>query len=480
MSPRRVCFGIALALAAASTAQAQTSHLGDVLNWHDLVAEQAPPPPPQDARFFGDYCLAAPKQFCKSVFLLPDPCVTLSKVRAHVDHLVLVNGGTVRGSGTLTIGGKEGVLALSGSVRRRGRVRMVAVVPGLGQQRADATLSADGLALSTSVQNRSLTLRKDACGNNAPAVTLQAPTGPVPFAQSIMLSGTVTDEDPIASFPVERMVFTSNIQGKLSGWRPTPRTLATSTLFPGNHRITLTVTDSGGLTGTAQADVTIVNRPPATPIIYLPTEGANLVAGGETLLKGTALDPDTGVLGGSSLLWSAQLTPGGAFVPLGTGSERPATFATAADPVRVRLTATDSSGTSATAERTVHVAANTGNTPPVVVINVPDRNELSGPVAAGYPGGTPVSFLATAWDSETLPADLQVRWQFQALASLDGPVDSAPPLPNPADVTQTLAPSVSFPAVTDRYYRVTVTATDAAGLKSTDSVVIRITTLVIL
>ena len=64
----------------------------------------------------------------------------------------------------------------------------------------------------------------------------------------------------------------------------------------------------------------------------------------------------------------------------------------------MRLTANDG-GNPVTVDRTIRVAANTGNTPPVVVITKPLRGQFSGPVDDGAFAGTPTTFTATASDA---------------------------------------------------------------------------------
>ena len=426
---------------------------------------------PTDQRFFGTFCQPAPKKFCKSIFLLPDPCVTLRDTFVRMDHLTMTDGGLLQGAGRFVLDGKKGKLVVAGSIIERGKARIAATAPGLGDQLGQATLSSDGLQLTASVQSRNVVLRKDACGNQAPLVTLDAPFGPTfPFGQSVMLAGHIQDED--TDFPVERLVFTSDRQGLLAGTRMAGgRTLFTTALQPGAHRVTFTVTDSGGLTRQASLDLTVANHPPDTPRIFLPAvDGATLVAGAPVLLQGTAFDPEMGVLSGSALTWTAQLAPGGPFVPLGNGSELGTTFAAPADPVRLRLTASDGTGTSQV-ERPVRVVPSTGNAPPVVVIQQPDRRLSPATIAAIFIAGQPSHLLAAASDVESAGPDLQLRWEFAALEGPGGAPDPTPPVPNPAPVTGTLATDVTFPLSPESlYYRVTFTATDAGGISSSDSI----------
>ncbi len=463
---------VAVLLLAPAAVRAQPFHEGLHGQFPDLF--ELPPPAvvgPTDLRFFGSFCQPSPKEFCKSVPVLPDPCVTLRDLRIHLDHLTERTGGILWGSGGFVLDGERGVLAVAGTVTGRGTARFAAAAPGLGEQQGDATLSADGLELVAAVQGRTVVLRKDSCGNNAPAVTLVAPFGPTfPVGQSVMLSADIVDED-VPDFPAERIVFTSDRQGVITGPRPATRTVFATNLVPGPHRVTVTVTDSGGLVGQGSRDITILNRPPQAPRIFLPAAGATLVAGGPVLLQGNAIDPDAGFLSGNALTWTAQLAPGGPFEPLGSGSSLVTSFAAPADPVLIRLSASDGVNEAHT-ERQIRVVESAGNTPPVVAIQQPDRLQSSHPQLAWVVfAGEANAFLASAQDAEDAPPDLELRWTFEALDGLGGSIDPTPLVSNPAPVEDTLAPEATFTATTgDLYYRVTFTATDSGGLVSADSV----------
>lgn len=469
---RRLATLVGAALAAAGTARAQpfthaATHGG-------IFADEILAPPsagPTDLRFFGTFCLPAPKEFCKSIPVLPDPCRTVNRLEAHLEHLATPGGGLLHGGGPIFVSGKGGFLTVAGNVLQRGRMRFVGTVPGLGHQLGEATLSEDGLALTATAQNRTLILRKDACGNNAPQVTLVAPFGPTfPFGQSIMLSGTINDED--TSFPLERIVFTSDRQGLIPGTRIAGgRTLFTTGLQPGNHRVTITVTDSGGLAGQDSLDITVVNRPPEVPRILQPAPNASLATGGPILLRGTGFDPESGLLPGSALSWSVQLAPGGPFAALGSGNELITTFAAPADPVILRLTVADNTGQQAQAERQVRIVAGTGNAAPVVVIRQPDPTLVNAGWVGGALAGFPAHFVADASDVEDPPNNLQLRWEFVALEGLGGAPDPTPPVPNPAPITGTLAPDVTFATGgPDLFYRISFKATDSGGLSSSESI----------
>jgi len=435
-----------------------------------------------DPRFFGIYCQPRPQEFCKSIPVLPDPCRTVSEGRIRLEHDAVPAGGALRGGGSFRLSGDQAFLAVAGSVISLGRASFAASVPGLGDQTGSAALSFDGLELRATAQGRTLVLRKDACGNEAPVVTLTVPFGPTfPFGQHIFFDGRVVDED--TSFPPQRLLLRSTQAAGLSAVQiaggKTPGFLGT--LRPGTHRVTLTVTDSGGLTGRASVDVTVVDRPPETPVIFLPAEGATFSAGALALLQGHAHDPDTGFLPDASLAWSAQLVPGGPFVPLGGGRETTAVFADPADPVLLRLTATSTAGGGQSqAERTVRVAPGGGDASPVVAIREPDRLTVGGSLVRSYAVTETAHFVASAFDPEDAAGDLQLRWRFIALTGLDGVPDPAPPVPNPPDVTGSLTADVDFPPGGTIFYRVVFEATDSAGQSTTDSVQIVVSSNIIL
>jgi hypothetical protein len=465
----------ALGLAARATAFAQPVTHGGIF-FDEIQLETIGP---TDLRFFGTFCQPEPKKFCKSIPVLPDPCVTVRDVRTHIDHLTTPSGGLLQGGGTLVVDGKQGSISVAGNVLERGRMRFAGAIPGLGLEFGDATLSEDGLELTAITRNRALALRKDACGNNAPQVTLVAPFGPTfPFGQSVMLSGTISDEDTV--FPLERIVFTSNRQGAIPGTRIAGgRTLFTTALQTGNHHVTITVTDSGGLTGQDSLDITIINRPPDVPKIIQPAANASLPTGAPILLRGTAFDPDSGLLPASALAWTAQLSPGAPLVALGTGNELTTTFATAADPVLIRLTATDNASQQSHIDRQLKVVPATGNAPPNVAIREPDPMLQPGPWVGGATVGFVAHYVGDAWDVEDPPNQLQLRWEFVALQAMGGAPDPNPAAPNPAPVAGTLAPDVVFP-VGDKFYRVTLTATDSGGLSNSESIEVYVTANVIL
>ena len=96
-----------------------------------------------------------------------------------------------------------------------------------------------------------------------PTVTISSPTdgSSTTFTQTVLLSGIVQDaEDADDSLAVE---WTSDHDGSIGS--PTPDSsgavaLLTATLNIGSHLLTLSATDSAGLTGTATVSVSVSNN----------------------------------------------------------------------------------------------------------------------------------------------------------------------------------------------------------------------------
>ncbi len=102
-------------------------------------------------------------------------------------------------------------------------------------------------------------------GNTAPTVTITAPANGTSVASgaSVSFSGTATDpEDGTIS---GSLTWTSSINGNIGSGA----SFSTSTLSVGAHIITASVTDSGGLSGSASIGLTVTGGPvPVTVTLY--------------------------------------------------------------------------------------------------------------------------------------------------------------------------------------------------------------------
>ncbi len=194
-----------------------------------------------------------------------------------------------------------------------------------------------------------------------PSATISTPTGtdPLNSGDILTLTGTVSDaEDADDSLGV---TWESDVDGLLSS--PSPDSSGNVAdnfgLSAGPHLLTLTATDSAGLTGTDTVSVA-VNAGPTTPGVSIipsaPTTADDLVVSIDT----PSTDPD----GGPAALtydygWTRDGAPQAAWTGLDTV---PASATTSGQLWAVTVTATDSQATSDPATASVTV----GNTPPSI------------------------------------------------------------------------------------------------------------------
>lgn len=190
--------------------------------------------------------------------------------------------------------------------------------------------------------------------SNPPSATITTPVAgdPLDADDSLTLTGTVSDvEDPDDTLGV---AWESDVDGLLGS--PTPDSLGAVaqnfTLTAGTHLLTLTATDSAGLTGTDTVSVD-VNAPPTAPVISItpvtPTSAADLTVSIDT----AAADPD----GGPSAIsygyaWTYDGNAAGPYVPPETA---PSSATLRGQSWEVIVTATDgqASSTGVTASVTI-------------------------------------------------------------------------------------------------------------------------------
>jgi len=353
----------------------------------------------EDSRFFGKYCGALSVNIVvkvKAFFGL----ITVATKRARVDIAMNANAGyqeTVRrnglvyGEGNARVAGVEGdeeirsriaegtilPFVFSGVIPQRGKLQLTARSPEEGSYSTTVTLSDDGDRLSIPVPGEAvtisgfnlslpedfrITLGKDICGNRAPQAVIVSPSATrFLWAEPIVFTGRASDAED-SSFPAERLVWSSNRDGKIGNGA----SIRKNFLTPGTHTISFSVTDSGGRIGTAEKIIEIRNNPPRAPRITSPRE-STFYSGQVITFRGWAQDRESGDLLGESLVWRSNLVSG----QLGTGELIQTTLPEGTH--TISLTATDRERLSSSATITLSVLPRPpGNTPPLVAIMQPE------------------------------------------------------------------------------------------------------------
>jgi hypothetical protein len=232
-------------------------------------------------------------------------------------------------------------------------------------------------------------------GNTPPMVSISGPANGSTFPEgtSITFSGSASDAEDGSL--TAGLAWTSNLSGAIGTGGSFQRVLA-----PGQHTVTASVVDSGGLPGSASITVTVVAN--ALPIVTItsPANGSTFVQGTSIAFAGTATDAEDGILT-AGLAWTSNLSgaigTGGSFqhvLPLGVHT--------------VTASVTDSGGQTGSASITVTVVA---NTPPIVTITSPANGST-------FVQGASIAFAGTATDGQDGNLTSGLTWT----SNLDGSI----------------------------------------------------------
>lgn len=230
---------------------------------------------------------------------------------------------------------------------------------------------------------RNITVAQTA--NTPPTATILTPAdgGSFTSGSTITFTGTGVDtEDGVLTG--DRLVWSSSKDGTLG----TGTALQKTNLSVGVHTITLTVVDTGGLSGiaTRSLTVTVVLNTAPTANILTPPDGQEIATGGIVVLTGAGVDDQEGNLDGSRLSWTSSKD--GA---LGTGNNLIKTNLSTGTHI-ITLTVTDNEGLHGTDTTTINISSNPNNAP-VATIVLPGNNQAAD-------RGTPVLFVGTGADVE--------------------------------------------------------------------------------
>lgn len=253
--------------------------------------------------------------------------------------------------------------------------------------------------------NKTIRVRKDQCGNTPPVATFSyLPASPLQWGQSEHIGADVSDAED-SQFPPQRLHW--SYDGQPLPKFPSGRGASLTTLPPGTHRITFTVTDSGGLPATIGTDVSVHNQAPDSPVIHQPEAGGTLRAGCPAQFVGIAYDREDGYLS-DGLTWHSSRDG-----TIGTGTALAAVLDTPGSHL-LRLTAADSLGATRTTQRVLGVLPAGAGCPPTARITRPDRGQTLRQMIIS---SEPITFSGIASDSEDPPHTLGLRWEIERVGS---------------------------------------------------------------
>ncbi len=198
----------------------------------------------------------------------------------------------------------------------------------------------------------------------------------------------------------EKLVWSSDLEGQLGVGSAFSKAL----IIPGEHLITLTATDSEGLSGNASVRITVKSN--AIPVVTInsPRDGAYYRTGTKVIFEGVAVDEEDPSFPNGAFVWRSNRSG-----VLGTGPRlEKSDLATASH--TVTLSVADQQGQTGQATVVVHIV---DNLPPLCTITKPTA---ATPIAAG----APVGFEGTCQDlesSDTLFTGAALVWKRRASPS---------------------------------------------------------------
>ncbi len=251
---------------------------------------------------------------------------------------------------------------------------------GTGQSVTTADLSADEHTVTltaTDSEGATDSARISISVSRPPSASITAPEdGTSVFeGEEVTFEGSAEDPED-GALTGDALVWESDVDGRIG----TGGTTSTASLSAGAHAVTLTATDSDGVTGRAEISVTVEPNGVPTASITLPTDGARFDDGEEIAFEGSGEDPEDGALTGDDLVWDSDLDG-----ELGTGRSFTRSDLSAGDHA-ITLTVTDSRGAIDTA--TVEIAV---EGPPSVTISSPSDRSV-------FDEGTSITFEGSASD----------------------------------------------------------------------------------
>jgi hypothetical protein len=285
--------------------------------------------------------------------------------------------------------------------------------------------------------------------NTAPSATAPADTS-VDVNTDVTLSGTGSDtEDAPGDLTFSWAVTNNGPSGNVTLTDENTDTLTFQADTAGDYELTLTVTDTGGLSDTDTVTVT-VNATNTAPTATAPAD-TSVDANTDVTLNGGGSDAEDAP-GDLTFSWAVTDNGPSGNVTLTNEDTDTLTFqADAAGDYELTLTVTDTQG--ATDSDSVVVTVNATNTAPTA----------TAPADTSVDVNTDVTLSGAGSDTEDASGDLTFSWA----VTNNGPSGNA-------TLTDENTDTLTFQADTAGDYELTLTVTDTGGLSDTDTVTVTV------
>ncbi|MBF0412285.1 MAG: PKD domain-containing protein [Desulfamplus sp.] len=273
--------------------------------------------------------------------------------------------------------------------------------------------------------------------NSAPISTITAPPSDkreYKVGETIIFEGTGTDAED-GTLTGNSLKWTSDKDEEIG----TGGVFSTNSLSVNTHIITLTATDSQGLTDSKYINITVVGASPVA-LITSPANNSSHSLGKDITFQGTGTDTEDGTLTGNSLKWTSSIS---GFLGYGTSL----TLKNLAEGTHtITLTATDSKSLTGSANITIKV----GNAAPATLITAPANN-------SSHRFGNSIEFKGTGTDTEdgTLTGN-SLKWT----SSISGFLG--------------YGTSLTLNNLAEGTHTITFTANDKTGLQDSSQIIINI------
>ena len=301
---------------------------------------------------------------------------------------------------------------------------------GKRDRRWDVRVNSGGASATLA---NALTLTNNAPPNTAPSVSISSPATGSSYnmLDNVSFAGTATDaEDVPLTSPI---AWTSNIDGSIGSGGA-----FSTTLSPGVHTITASVTDSGGMTGSDSVSVTIQNDAP-TVSIGSPASGSSFAEGTSVSFSGTANDTEDGSIT-ANLSWTSSIDG-----VIGSGGSFSSTLSGGSHTITASVT--DSGGTAGS--DSVSVTITVANNAPTVSISSPSGGSTFNTTDS-------ITFAGSANDVEDGNLTAGISWT----SNIDGSIGSG------AGFSTSLS---------EGSHMITATVTDSGSKTGSDTVSITVT-----